>query len=91
MYALRLDEDGRILEVMDTRYQTKDTPMVEDYPRGEDVNLADYKYLDGEWVHAPIQTDSTPTLESRVGALEKAFESSILAMDAAYAEGVNSL
>lgn len=35
--------------------------------------------------------EPTPTLESRVGALEKAFESSILAMDAAYAEGVNSL
>lgn len=32
-----------------------------------------------------------PTLESRVEALEQALETSILSLDAAYAEGVNSL
>lgn len=79
MYALRLAEDGRILEVMDPRHQTEDTPMVEDYPRGDDVNLADYKYLDGEWVHDPIPTD-TITLESRVETLETTTDDMILLM-----------
>lgn len=38
---------------------------------------------------APVEP--VTTLESRVEALETAFETSILAMDAAYVEGVNSL
>lgn len=37
------------------------------------------------------QPEPSTTLESRVEALESAFETSILALDAAYAEGVNSL
>lgn len=37
------------------------------------------------------QPEPTPTLETRVEELEQAFASSILALDAAYAEGVNSL
>lgn len=37
------------------------------------------------------QPEPSTTLESRVEALEQVFESSILAMDAAYVEGVNSL
>lgn len=37
------------------------------------------------------QPGPSHSLESRVEALEQAFETSILAMDEAYAEGVNSL
>lgn len=80
MYALRLAEDGRILEVMDPRYQTEDTPMVEDYPSGEGVNLAEYKYLEGKWVHDPLPRDDTPTLESRVETLETTTDDMILLM-----------
>lgn len=61
MYALRLAKDGRILEVMDERYKTEDTPMVEDYPHGEEVNLVDYKYQNGEWVYDPIPVETVPT------------------------------
>lgn len=69
MYALRLAEDGRILEVMDPRYQTEDTPMVEDYPCGEDVNLADYKYQGGEWVYDPIPREQVPTTQTNADAI----------------------
>lgn len=61
-----------------------------------------YKLADGKPVEctaeeiaqqeaALVLVEPAPTLESRVEALESAFETSILAMDAAYTEGVNSL
>lgn len=61
-----------------------------------------YKLVDGKPVKCTAeeiaqqeaalpQPEPSTTLENRVEALESAFESSILAMDAAYSEGVNSL
>lgn len=40
---------------------------------------------------ALVPAEPVPTLESRVEALEQAFETSILALDAEYQKGVNSL
>lgn len=67
-----------------------------------DSGVYRYKLADGKPVEctaeeiaqqeaALVPVEPVPTLESRVEALESAFETSILAMDAAYTEGVNSL
>lgn len=61
-----------------------------------------YKLVGGQPVECTVEEIATQeaalpqpgpshSLESRVEALEQAFETSILAMDAAYVEGVNSL
>lgn len=55
MYALKLADDGRILAIMDPRYQTAQTPLVEDYPQEiKDGYSHDYRYVDGQWVYDPV-------------------------------------
>lgn len=51
MYALLLDSDGRVLSVMNPRYQTESTPLVDSYPEG---CVFDYRYVGGEWIHDPL-------------------------------------
>ena len=74
MYALNLDEDGRILSVTYEKYASEDMPIVEEFPEG---NSNDYRYVDGEYVHDPLPppeeepTEPTePTLFERVTTLE---------------------
>lgn len=65
-----------------------------------DSGVYRYKLADGKPVECTEEEiaaqeaelpQPSETLEARVEALESAFETSILAMDAAYVEGVNSL
>ena len=50
-YALNLAEDGRILSVTYEEYATEDMPLVDSIP--ED-NIADYCYVDGALISAPL-------------------------------------
>ena len=50
-YALNLGEDGRVLSVTYAEYATKDMPLVDSIP--ED-NIADYRYVDGEFINDPL-------------------------------------
>lgn len=70
MYALRLAEDGRILEVMDISHRTDYTPVVDSFPNGEEINLADYKYINDEWVLEPLPKEKSDT--ERITELEEA-------------------
>lgn len=69
MYALRLAEDGRILEIMDIRYQTDKTPIVESYPKEFNVTVSayDYRYVNGEWIFDPLKKE--PTEEEDMASL----------------------
>lgn len=71
MYALRLAEDGRILEIMDIRYQTEETPVVEDYPQEikDGACAYQYRYVDGEWIYDPIVNESPVTTDDVLNAL----------------------
>lgn len=50
-YALNLGEDGRVLSVTYEEYATEDMPLVDTIPEG---NIADYRYVDGEFIHDPL-------------------------------------
>ena len=55
MYVLKLAEDGRILGILDSQYQTAQTPLIEDYPQEvKDGNACDYRYVDGQWIYDPL-------------------------------------
>lgn len=59
MYSLNLDKDGRILSVTYDEFATDDMPRVNTLPDG---NVADYKYIDGEFVYEPLpEPEPTPT------------------------------
>lgn len=78
MYALRLDSNGRVLEVMDIRYRTEATPVVDNYPEGL---IYDYRYADGEWIYDPVSVPSQPEPSDNVWD----------DLAAAIREGVNSV
>lgn len=50
-YALNLSEDKRVLSVTFDEYAPPGQPRVDTIPEG---NLADYKFENGEFVHAPL-------------------------------------
>ena len=50
-YALNLAEDNRILSATYEKYAHKNAILVTSLPDG---NLADYLYVDGEYVHDPL-------------------------------------
>lgn len=50
-YALNLAEDGRVLSVTYPQYAPDDAPLVDSLPDG---NVADYRYIDGEFVYDPL-------------------------------------
>lgn len=70
MYALRLAEDGRILEIMDIRYKTDATPVVEDYPQEikDGACAYHYRYADRKWIRDPIK-NVTETTDDILNAL----------------------
>ena len=51
MYALNLNEENRILSITFDKYAPENQPRVETLPEG---NVADYKYIDGEFVYDPL-------------------------------------
>lgn len=69
-YALNLAEDGRILSVTFEKYALEDAVKVEEFPEG---NVADYRYVDGEFIYDPLpepeQPKPEPTAEEILNAL----------------------
>ena len=69
-YALNLAEDGRVLSVTFEKYAPEDAIKVEELPEG---NVADYRYVDGEFIYDPIpepeQPEPGPTAEDILNAL----------------------
>ena len=67
-YALNLGEDGRVLSVTYEEYATEDMPLVDVIPDG---NIADYRYVDGEFIHDPLpRQEEKPTEAERITELE---------------------
>ena len=69
-YALNLAEDGRTLSVTFEKYAPEDAVKVEEFPDG---NVADYRYVDGEFIYDPLpepeQPKPEPTAEEILNAL----------------------
>lgn len=55
--ALNLADDGRILSCTYDEYAPPEQPRVTQIP---DDNIADYKYIDGEYVHDPLPAPPEP-------------------------------
>jgi len=51
IYALNLSPDNRILSATFEQYAAPGQPIVDSLPDG---NIADYLYVDGEYVYSPI-------------------------------------
>ena len=72
-YALNLAEDGHVLSVTFEKYAPADAVLVEEFPDG---NVADYRYVDGEFIYDPIPVEESPeaerTQEERITELEEA-------------------
>jgi hypothetical protein len=67
-YALNLADDGRILSVTYAKYATADAVLVDELPEG---NVADYRYVNGEYIYDPIpvgEVVETPTQFDRIEA-----------------------
>lgn len=63
MYALNLDKDNRVLSVTFDEFAPVDQPIVNELPEG---NIADYLYVDGEFVHDPLPEPEVPEAEPTV-------------------------
>lgn len=77
-YALNLASDGRILSATYPKYAPEDAVKVDSLPEG---NIADYRYVDGEYIHDPIPVQEQPeeiSIEDRVGELEEALNMILL-------------
>ena len=71
-YALNLADDGRILSATFEEFAPADAVLVEELLEG---NLADYRYVDGEYVYDPlpvIEEERVPTDAERIAELEEA-------------------
>lgn len=75
MYALNLDTYGRILSVTYDEFVTDDMPRVETIPDG---NVADYKYINNEYVYDPLPEPESeqvePSIEDRIAQTEADIE-----------------
>jgi hypothetical protein len=69
-YALNIKEDGQILSATYKEYATENMILVDELPEG---NIADYKYIDGEYIYnplpSPIEPIHEPTLNEVINAL----------------------
>jgi hypothetical protein len=59
-YALNLAEDNRILSVTYEKYAHKNAILVTSLPDGD---VADYLYVDGEYVYSPLPKPNYEVLE----------------------------
>lgn len=59
-YALNLADDGRILSVTFEEFATDGMPVVDEIPEGD---VADYRYVDGEFVHDPLPEPEVPEVQ----------------------------
>lgn len=79
MYALKLNDDNRILSATYLQYAPADAILVDVLPEGD---VSDYLYVSGEYVYDPLpvpEPDTTPTNNERLDALEAAMLELILA------------
>lgn len=71
MHALNLDSNSRILSVTYDEFAPEEYPRVETIPEG---NVADYKYINNEYVYDPLpepdSPDPEPTLKERLEQTE---------------------
>lgn len=66
MYALNLDNDGRILSATKDQYGAEEQPRVTELPTGEtteEKDISNYKYVDGEYVYDPLPKPPEPEPE----------------------------
>lgn len=78
MYALKLDDNSRILSATFPQYAAPDAVIVDALPEGD---ISDYRYIDGEFFYDPLpvpEPDLTPTTDERLEALEAAMLEMIL-------------
>ena len=61
-YALNLADDKRILSATYPQYAPADAVIVDTLPDG---NIADYRYIDGEYVYDPLPKPSTVPVAPR--------------------------
>lgn len=75
MYVLNLAENGRVLSAGEYAIIPDGATIVDSIPEG---NLADYLYIDGQFVHDPLPVtedpDSMPSDAERIAELEEALE-----------------
>lgn len=67
-YALNIDEYGRILSVTYEEFASDGMPIVEELL---DVDMADYRYVNNEYVYDPIdkpELEDAPTQLDRIEA-----------------------
>lgn len=66
MYALNLDDDGRILSATEDQYGAEGQPRVTELPTGEteaEKDISNYKYIDGGYVYDPLPQPEVPEPE----------------------------
>lgn len=84
-FALNLDTDNRVLSVCEViEGQTYDV-IVEDFPKGDNVDVHDYLYINGEYVYSPEPKDN-PNPEPTGSVTYATYDE----LAAAIQEGVNS-
>lgn len=66
-YALNLAEDGRILSATYEDFAPADAPLVEELPEG---NIADYRYVDGEYIYDPMPVEPVAEVPSQLDIIE---------------------
>ena len=66
-YALNLAEDGRILSTTYEEYAPIGAVLVDSLPEG---NIADYKYIDGQYVHDPVPIEEVEPKPSQLDIIE---------------------
>ena len=66
-YALNLAEDGRILSATYEEFAPADAVLVDKLPEG---NIADYRYVEGEYIYDPIPVDPVEETPSQLDILE---------------------
>lgn len=60
-YALNLAEDGRILSATYEEFSAEGMPIVDALPDGD---IADYLYIDGEYIHDPLPKPEPEQIET---------------------------
>ena len=66
-YALNLAEDSRILSATYEKYAPADAVLVDELP---EVNLYEYRYVDGEYIHDPIPVEPVEEKPSQLDIIE---------------------
>lgn len=66
-YALNLANDGRVLSVTYSEYAPEDAVKVNNFPDGD---IADYKYVNNEFIHDPLPTPEENIKPSQLDRIE---------------------